>query len=205
MNENEELREEAVSENKKKNNKDDSVALSLYDWLQCLITAIVAAVLIFVFLFRIITVDGSSMTNTLVNGDMLIVSKLFYEPEYGDIVILKASNFGDTPLVKRVIATEGQTVDIDFDAGIVYVDGVALDEPYTRTPTNVREDFYEPVTVPEDCVFVMGDNRNGSTDSRTSSIGCIDKRAIIGKAYFLLIPGTNYTDSRDFSRIGSVY
>ena len=94
------------------------------------------------------------------------------------------------PIVKRVIATEGQTVDIDFEEGVVYVDGVALDEPYVNSTTNERENFTEPVTVPEGCVFVMGDNRNRSTDSRSAAIGCVDTRYIIGKAPSSGIPAT---------------
>ena len=91
-------------------------------------------------------------------------------------------------LVKRIIATEGQVVDIDFNEGVVYVDGVALDEPYTNTPTNEREGFTGPVTVPEGYVFVMGDNRNGSTDSRDSRIGLIDERQILGKVVLRVFP-----------------
>ncbi len=168
----------------------------LFDWLQCIVTALVACVLIFVFIGRTIGVVGSSMVPTLEQGDRLIISKLFYTPQQGDIVVLQKDSFADYPLIKRVIATEGQTVDIDFDAGVVYVDGVALDEPYTAEPTVVREDFDEPVTVPEGCIFVMGDNRNRSTDSRTDSIGCVDTRLIMGKALLRLTP---------LSKFGTIY
>ena len=168
----------------------------LFDWLQCIVTALVACVLIFVFIGRTIGVVGSSMVPTLEQGDRLIISKLFYTPQQGDIVVLQKDSFADYPLIKRVIATAGQTVDIDFDAGVVYVDGVALDEPYTAEPTVVREDFDEPVTVPEGCIFVMGDNRNRSTDSRTDSIGCVDTRLIMGKALLRLTP---------LSKFGTIY
>lgn len=174
--------EQPVTEKAKKRESD------LFDWLQCIVTALVACVLIFVFLGRTVGVVGSSMVPTLEQGDRLIISKLFYTPQRGDIVVLQKDSFADYPLIKRVIATEGQTVDIDFDAGVVYVDGVALDEPYTAEPTVTREDFDEPVTVPEGCIFVMGDNRNRSTDSRTDSIGCVDTRLIMGKALFRLTP-----------------
>ena len=167
-----------------------------FDWLQCVVAALVACILIFVFVGRTVGVEGISMQQTLLEGDRLIISRLFYTPKYGDIVVLRKDAFKDEPIIKRVIATEGQTVDIDFAAGIVYVDGVALDEPYANTPTNVREDFTEPVTVPEGCVFVMGDNRNHSTDSRTEVIGCVDTRYILGKALFRLTP---------LERIGSIY
>ena len=168
----------------------------LFDWLQCIVTALVACVLIFVFIGRTIGVVGSSMVPTLEQGDRLIISKQFYTTQQGDIVVLQKDSIADYPLIKRVIATEGQTVDIDFDAGVVYVDGVALDEPYTAEPTVVREDFDEPVTVPEGCIFVMGDNRNRSTDSRTDSIGCVDTRLIMGKALLRLTP---------LSKFGTIY
>lgn len=158
------------------------------DWLQCIVSGIVVCILVFTFLLRTVGVVGSSMVPTLEEGDRLIISNLFYKPKYGDIVVLRKEQFKDEPIIKRVIATQGQTVDIDFDAGLVYVDGVALEEPYVNAPTNEREDFTAPVTVPDGCVFVMGDNRNRSTDSRTSSIGCVDQRLIIGKAYLRLTP-----------------
>jgi len=179
--------------------------MELYDWVQCLVTAIVAGILIFVFLVRIMGVIGPSMLTTLVEGDKILVSDLFYTPQVGDIVVVEKESFGEEPIVKRVIAEAGQTVDIDFHNGIVYVDGVALDEPYTNTPTNLQEDFTEAQTVPEGCVFVMGDNRNSSTDSRCARIGMVDTRCIIGKVLMVLVPGDGYDGTRDWSRIGSVY
>ena len=110
------------------------------------------------------------------------------------------------PIIKRVIAPEGQTVDIDFVEGIVYVDGVALDEPYTNTPTTLFEGVSFPLTVEDGCIFVLGDNRNDSLDSRSREIGQIDKREILGKAIFLAIPGIDeMTEKRDFSRIGVLW
>jgi len=170
---------------KKKNTQEKSNA---FDWVDSIVSALIICVLLLVFVGRTVSVIGSSMVPTLEDGNRLIISKLFYEPEYGDIVVLRKPSFDDRPIVKRVIATEGQTVNIDFDEGVVYVNGIKLDEPYTNSPTNEVEDFDEPVTVPEGCVFVMGDNRNRSTDSRTDSIGCVDTRYIIGKAYFRLTP-----------------
>lgn len=184
MNENPEVKSDGTEEPAQEKRR-SSEAL---DWLQCIVSGIVICILVFTFLFRVISVVGSSMVPTLEEGDKLIISDLFYQPKYGDIVVLRKEQFKDEPIIKRVIATEGQTVDIDFDAGLVYVDGVALEEAYVNSPTNEREDFTEPVTVPEGCVFVMGDNRNRSTDSRTSSIGCVDRRLIIGKAYLRLTP-----------------
>ena len=105
--------------------------------------------------------------------------------------------------VKRIIAVEGQTVDIDFTAGAVYVDGQLLEEDYIRQPTYLEEGLEFPVTVPEGCVFVMGDNRNDSDDSRDPELGPVDTRQILGRAVFLLFPGvTADTDKRDFGRIG---
>jgi len=158
------------------------------DWLYSAVTAIVIAILLCSFVIRPITVIGSSMVPTLEERDLLLVSKLFYEPKYGDVVVLRKSSFMESFIVKRVIATEGQTVDIDFVEGVVYVDGEALDEPYVNSLTFDSEDFTEPVTVPEGSVFVMGDNRNRSTDSRSARLGCVDERLIIGKALIRLAP-----------------
>ena len=174
--------EQAAKEKEKKKKSET------FDWLQCIVTALVACVLIFVFAFRVVGVEGGSMEDTLIEGDKLIITKLFFEPEYGDIVVLRKDTFSTKPIVKRIIATEGQVVEIDFDEGVVYVDGVALDEPYTKTPTNSRQDFIRRVEVPEGCVFVMGDNRNRSTDSRTETIGCVDTRYILGEVVVRLLP-----------------
>ena len=183
MNENPEVN--SVETEDKAPEKKRSEAL---DWLQCIVSGIVICILVFTFLLRVVGVVGSSMVPTLEGGDRLIISNLFYKPKYGDIVVLRKEQFKEEPIIKRVIATEGQTVDIDFVEGLVYVDGVALTEPYVNAPTNEREDFTGPVTVPEGCVFVMGDNRNRSTDSRSGRIGCVDQRLIIGKAYLRLMP-----------------
>ena len=187
--------QEIMPENSPEEQEEDKSSVA-FEWLQCVVTALVACILIFVFFGRTVGVVGPSMEQTLIEGDRLIISRLFYTPKYGDIVVLRKDAFKDEPIIKRVIATEGQTVSIDFDKGIVFVDGETLTEPYINTPTNLREDFTEPVTVPEGCVFVMGDNRNHSTDSRTEVIGCVDTRYILGKALFRLTP---------LERIGSIY
>ena len=175
--------EPAVHGAEKKKNGSEAL-----DWLQCVVTALIAAILIFTFAARTITVVGSSMLPTLEEGNLLIVSKLFYQPKRGDIVVLRKASFMADPIVKRVIATEGQTVDIDFAEGTVSVDGVKLDEPYVNELTYEREDFTEPVTVPEGHVFVMGDNRNRSTDSRDARVGCVDTHELIGRAILRLAP-----------------
>ena len=164
----------------------------IYEWIQSIIAALMICVLLFVFGIRIIDVSGSSMNPTLFNGDKLIVSKLFYEPKVGDIVIFKTDSYDpDKALVKRIIATEGQVINIDFDNGIIYIDNEPIEEDYIKELTKNKLDFIGPKTVPENCVFVMGDNRNASTDSRDSRIGMVDKRLIIGKAYCVVYPLSN--------------
>jgi len=181
---------------------DKSAVLYLHDLMYLLVTFMIVLLLI----FRVVIVSGSSMYATLYDGDyLLLLSNTFYqEPEHGDIIVVSKQSFDNgAPIVKRVIATEGQTVDIDFDAGIVYVDGQALEEDYTNTMTNVNGGMEFPLKVTENCVFAMGDNRNISRDSRYPEIGLIDEREILGKAIVLMIPGTNDGDfPRDFNRIG---
>lgn len=179
------------------NEKSGGTRSEIYDWIQCVVVALVICVLLFSFFARLVDVIGASMYPTLEGGDKVLVSNLFYSPKQGDIIIFRKDAYKDEPLVKRVIAVEGQTVDIDFDMGIVYVDGEALDESYIADlTTRERYDFDGPVTVDEDCVFVLGDNRHNSTDSRYSVIGMIDERCIMGKVYFALYPLKNF---------GSVY
>ena len=163
----------------------------LYEWAQALVCSVLAVVLLFTFVIRLIGVDGHSMVPTLQDGDRLLVlnAMLDNDYEYGDIVVLRKDTFLEEPIVKRVIATEGQTVDIDFVSGAVYVDG--------------ETEF--PLTVPEGSIFVMGDNRNHSSDSRSSDLGTVDTRYVIGKAVFLLFPGADEaTGQRDFGRIGPI-
>ena len=181
----------------------------LYKWVQSLVGSVLVVVAIFTFVIRMMGVDGHSMLNTLQHGDRLLVvnSMLYHDYQYGDIVILRKNGvFDDDPIVKRVIAVEGQTVDIDFAEGIVYVDGEALEEDYIREPTYTAEGTEFPLTVPEGSIFVMGDNRNGSSDSRDYRLGTVDTRYVIGKAAFLIFPGPDYeTEKRDFKRIGVIW
>lgn len=165
-----------------------SVKAELFDWLQSIVFAIIACVLLFLFVARVVTVDGGSMNPTLLHGDRLIVSNIVKNYEQGDVIVFVAPEFMDEPLIKRVIATEGQVVEINFDKGIVKVDGEALYEPYIAELTNDAQDYDGPVEVPKGCVFVMGDNRNHSTDSRTTEIGCVDTRYVLGEAYFVMFP-----------------
>ena len=179
-----------------------------YEWVRTLIGSVLAVVLLFTFVVRVVVVDGSSMRETLQDHDLILLlnDPLCGEYEAQDIVVLSKETFENgSPIVKRVIATEGQTVDIDFDAGVVYVDGAALDEPYTREPTWTPEGVEFPLTVPENHVFVLGDNRNRSSDSRHIDLGPIDERMVIGKAVLLAVPGkTAETGVREWSRIGLI-
>lgn len=178
--------------------EDEAAAVNVhketYEWIQCLVVALLCCVLIFTFVARVIDVKGRSMEPTLIEGDKIVITRLAGEYERGDIVVLRKQSFREEPLVKRIIAVGGETIDIDFDAGVVYINGEALDEPYVNELTYDREDFEGPVEVPEGSVFVMGDNRNMSSDSRKATISCVDERLLLGKAVFRLWP---------FSKIGA--
>lgn len=186
--------------------KGSTLLLYLHDIIY-LLAAIMVLLLVF---FRIVVVSGSSMKNTLVDGDyLLLISNVFYrQPKQGDIVVISKDSFDNgAPIVKRVIATEGQYV--RFEAGRVYVGDTyelekmtLLDEPYVSTPT-IGQDGW--VKVADGCIFVMGDNRAGSKDSRDPVIGQIDKREVLGKVILLMLPGTDKgNQSPDYSRIGAV-
>lgn len=178
-----------------------SLARDLLDIFESVVVSIFVVMLLFGFVFRPVTVDGSSMNPTLYDLDHLIMVSLFYEPEQGDIVIVngdRANLFEDTAqtavvqqqgsgilLIKRVIATGGQTLDIDFETGTVSVDGTVLNESYIAALTTRNDGaFTYPLTVPEGYCFVMGDNRNGSMDSRNRSVGLIAEEQILGHAVF---------------------
>ncbi len=199
-----------MKERKKPNDKEKKLTWqeNLVLYLHDLVIYVSVILLVFLLLFRVIVVDGDSMFSTLWDGDyLLLVSNLLYpNPDAGDIVVVSKQSFDDgKPIVKRVIATEGQIVDIDFDNGIVYVDGLPIQEDYVNTPTNRQEGMSFPIIVDKGCYFVMGDNRNNSRDSRSPDIGQIDRREILGKAIFLMIPGTDGgLRTRDFGRIGAI-
>jgi len=195
-----------MSSQKKTEQRTGPQSLVLY--VHDLLYMLAAIMLVFLVFFRVIVVTQNSMYDTLWDGDyLLLVSETFCgEPKQGDIVVISKQSFEDgKPIVKRVIATAGQQVDIDFDAGVVYVDGVLLEEPYLKQPTTNDEGTVFPLTVSEGCIFVMGDNRAVSLDSRSPQIGQIDRREVLGKAVFLLLPGTHHGERlRDFSRIGRI-
>ena len=203
---------EAAAQDAKKTERGWESLAFLHDMVYLL--AIVT--ILFTFFFRLVAVDGSSMYPTLVDKDYLVLESnfLYRNVNQGDIVVLKVDYF-DKPIVKRVIATGGQTVDIDFDIGIVYVDGEALDESYTFEPTyrsylEIGEGLDYPVTVPEGSVFVLGDNRNHSADSRYAPLGCVDESRILGRVLLRILPGRQTNEEgdvvggRDFRRIGAV-
>lgn len=169
----------------------------LFEWLQLLMGCVLVAVVLFNCFARLTRVDGNSMNNTLRDGEMMLIWSLGYQPQQGDIVVLNKTDqvtdqlLHSKAIVKRVIATGGQTVDIDYSTGTVYVDGEPLDEPY------IKEEMYLPANpmmynthweIPEGSVFVMGDNRNASTDSRHDMVGPIDEDYILGKVVFALWP-----------------
>lgn len=198
-----------AAEDKRKQSLDtttwqESVMLYLHDAVYLLTTVL----LIFLLVFRIIVVSGSSMKMTLLDGDyLLLLNNVFYhEPQQGDIVVISKESYDNgSPIVKRVIATEGQQVDIDFENGIVYVDGEVLQEDYINNLTLNSGGTQFPLVVEENCIFVMGDNRQVSRDSRDPLIGQIDKREVLGKALYLFLPGTDGgTVRRNFDRIGAI-
>lgn len=198
------MKKQDEKEPEKKLTPAQNLVLYLHDLLWMLAVIMVA----FLVFFRIIVVSGPSMKQTLLDGDyLLLISNLFYhDPKQGDVVVVSKRSYDDgKPIVKRVIATEGQVVDMDFENGIVYVDGLPLEEDYVNTPTNLDEGTVFPQIVEEGCVFVMGDNRNNSKDSRSPEIGQVDTRQILGKVALLLFPGTDHgTQARDTQRIGTV-
>ncbi len=161
----------------------------IFNWGESLISVLIFFVVVFIFFVRLIGVDGSSMYPTLEDHNVMLTSNWGYRPERGDIVVLNKESFWNgMPIVKRIIAVGGDEIDIDFDTGDVRVNGELLDEPYIAERTQKREDVEFPQVVPPGCVFVMGDNRNGSTDSRNSLLGMVDERYILGHVLTIVYP-----------------
>ena len=168
-----------------------------YEWLEALSSSLIVVVLLFTLLFRIVNVSGPSMLPTLQDNDRVLLTSYFYRPQPGDVVVITHTSKLQEPIIKRVIALENQTVDIDFETGTVYVDGQALDESayIANGITTQPSDYTYPLTVPEGHLFVLGDNRAVSKDSRNSSVGMIDERYVLGKAELVVFP---------FSRFGKI-
>jgi len=163
-----------------------SITRELYDWVEPALLAVACMLLIFTFVGRMIGVEGFSMLPTLNHADRLVSSRIAYTPTQGDVVVITMPGVHRAPIVKRVIATGGQEIDINL--GIVYIDGVAIIEPYISGPTPGGADMQFPLTVPEGHVFVLGDNRGNSMDSRSNAIGMVDERLILGRVLYRILP-----------------
>ena len=178
--------------------KADGVMVEIYEWLEAIAFALSIVVILFTFVFRVVSVSGPSMNPTLTSGDRVILNSLFYTPPNGDIVVITQPNSHDNePLIKRVIAVEGQTISVDAEKDTVTVDGVVLTENYILEEDLQRagDAFEYPITIPKGKVFVMGDNRNDSFDSRASGLGLVDEDYIMGRAIFRIYP---------FERVGGL-
>lgn len=177
---------------------DEGFTANIYDWIRCVLFAIAIVIVCLTFIFRLVDVDGSSMYATLSSNDKVIVSNLFYTPKNQDIVVISHGEKYANPIIKRVIATEGQKVKFDYEGEKIIVDGIVLDEPYI-TGTTFSGNFGDnqiPEEIPEGKVLVLGDNRRVSLDSRSTEVGLIDVENVIGKAQFVVFP---------FDRIGGLY
>ncbi|MBE6763106.1 MAG: signal peptidase I [Ruminococcaceae bacterium] len=162
---------------------------NVLDFVEIAVFALVMVAVLFAFFIRVVAVDGDSMNDTLIHGDNLILVKAFYTPDYGDIVVI--SREGNTPLIKRVIAKENDTIYIDPVTHEVFLNDKVLNEPYVHYD-NLIYDMKAPVTVPEGHVFVMGDHRNNSYDSRKESVGCVSVDDIVGKAVWRFLPAESF-------------
>ena len=189
---------EAVEQKPEENTK-RTLSKTVVEFISVIATSIVAIMLIFTFAFRIVGVSGPSMMNTLINGDWLLVSAFVTEPERGDIVIITQPNSFNEPIVKRVIAVGGDTIDIDFDKATVSINGKVINEPYLGSPTTNDEHAWQyPLTLKEGQVFVMGDNRQHSSDSRSPDIGLIDENYILGQVLLRFSPISEFKIFGDY-------
>lgn len=199
MNENIEMNRTGQPEEAAEKETKLTLAQRLVELASIIASSIIAIMLIFTFVFRVVGVSGPSMMNTLRNGDWLLVSAFITEPERGDIVIVTQPNTFNEPIVKRVIAVGGDTIDIDFATATVTVNGNVINEPYLATPTTDDEGgFTYPLTLEEGQVFVMGDNRQHSTDSRSADIGLIDENYILGQVMVRFSPLSSFTIFGDY-------
>lgn len=185
-------KEEKNGEVTARNNVKTSAVGDIYDWIEVFAVSVAIVVLMLTFIMRIATVRGNSMIETLHNGDVLIISDILYTPTQGDIVVIQQNDsVFDEPIVKRIIAKGGQTIVFDFASWSVTVDGVKLNEEYVNRVAGAMDSDSlsgNTVVVPEGYMFVMGDNRNGSTDSRSTAVGFVRENEVIGKVIIRLFP-----------------
>lgn len=165
-----------------------SLKESCYEIMHTLIFAFIVVILVMTFFFRMVDVDGESMMDTLHDRDRVIVTNFCYTPKDGDVVVISHGQNLNKPIIKRVIATDGESLNIDFKTGTVTVNNVVIDEPYIKDLTTKQGDAEIPSVIPKGMVFVMGDNRNHSTDSRFTTVGLISEKDIIGKAPIVIFP-----------------
>ena len=168
---------------------------SFFHWMSGIVAVLFVIFLVVMLFFRPVTVSGPSMEPTLHDGDRLFVYSFMYEPENGDVIVARSPDGADMPVIKRVIAKEGQVVEVDYENGTVTVDGVVMEENYISGMSKVPQNEIEyPYTVPADRIFVMGDYRDESRDSRHKTFGCIDENTVAGKAVFRFYPFSSMTE-----------
>ncbi len=170
--------------------KSNGAISSVYDWIRCLLFAFAIVVICLTFVFRLVEVEGSSMDDTLSTQDKVVVTNLMYKPQNNDIIVISHGAAYENPIIKRVIATEGQTLKLDFAHEQIIVNGIVLNEPYIKETTfsETFSNYDIPEVIPEGKIFVMGDNRRVSLDSRNKKIGLVDVDDVIGKAQFVAFP-----------------
>lgn len=186
--------EEASDKRRFATAKQNGGMAGLFDWIRCIVFAIAIVVVCLTFVFRLVDVDGTSMNDTLQTRDKVIVTNLFYTPHNNDIIVISHGAEYKKPIIKRVIATAGQTVRLDYENDRIIVDGIEISEPYIKGTTfsgNYGNNVI-PEVIPEGKIFVMGDNRQVSLDSRSTDIGLIDVNDVIGKAQFVAFPFADF-------------
>ncbi|MFV0414439.1 MAG: signal peptidase I [Oscillospiraceae bacterium] len=174
------------------NQKQRERNIAVLEWFDAIVFSLTLVLVILVFVVRTVRVDGTSMVPTLQDGDQLLARSILYTPQRGDIVVVDGYIQYGEPIVKRVIGLGGDEININFETGEVFVNGQLLQEPYISAPTTRAFDVEFPLIVPEGKVFLMGDNRPASKDSRHSDIGFIDERDILGKVFVRILPVTSF-------------